>query len=448
MHKKIIILLMLFLAIVFNGWAQVDSTQKAKPDSVATGCASPACHGNLVSQEVVHHPVKRGCEKCHQANGQEHPKKDVKGFTLVKEVPGLCYKCHDENNVQKHVHSPVQQGKCLDCHNPHSSPESNLLVLNPESKLCAKCHNLESAKKVVKHEPVVKGECIKCHDPHQSDNERLLAIESPTLCLKCHKKQSEEIKMTNVHPPFQNNCLNCHSQHSSSEAKLLNLTTQNLCIYCHDDMQKRIEKATVVHGALTDKKSCINCHSPHASEQKKFLMADAKALCLNCHDRAYKSGNRQIENVAQVLQKSKSVHAAIDKAGCTGCHDPHTSVNPYLLNKAFPEGSYALANKDNFALCFSCHKGEMIDKGSTATGFRNGDVNLHNIHINGEKGRSCIVCHNPHGSANDHLINDRTQFGSWAMPLNYKTIENGGSCAPGCHTERKYERIIAATPKK
>ena len=441
MIRNIISLIAILLLAASFTYGQADTAKK--------DCTT-SCHGDIFTKEVVHHPVKSGCDKCHQSNGQQHPLKDVKGFTLTKEIPALCYKCHDENNTMANVHPPVQKGMCMECHLPHSSPESNLLRKNPTSEVCAKCHNLESAQKKFKHKPVEQGECEKCHDPHESDFGKLLIAEPPALCLKCHKKQAEQMKMANVHPPFQNNCLNCHAQHSSSEEKLLNLTGQSLCVYCHDDMQKRMDKSATVHGALTDKRSCLNCHSPHASAQKRFLIDDSKTLCLSCHDKTISVGARKINNIKQTLQKSKVVHGAIDKVGCTGCHDPHTSDNPYLLVKAFPEGSYAPGNKDNFALCFSCHKSDLLEKAvtTTATGFRNGDKNLHVVHINGEKGRSCIICHNPHGSVNDHLINEKTQFGSWEMQLRYQSTENGGSCAPGCHAERKYDRTSVIVPPK
>ena len=436
-RKLVAFLVVVVLSAITQSFAQTDSSKK--------GCSDASCHGNLIANEVVHDAIKRGCEKCHQSNGQEHPTKDGKNFTLTKQIPQLCYSCHDENNTATHVHPPVAKGNCLECHTPHSSPESNLLKKYPTAQVCYQCHKLESAQKKYKHAPVEKGDCAKCHDPHQSDLNRLLIKEPPALCLKCHDKQAEQMTMAHKHPPFENNCLNCHNQHSANEPKLLDMSGSNLCFFCHEDMQKKIEKATTVHGAVTDTRSCLNCHSPHASPQNKFLLAEPKELCLSCHNKIIAVGTRKIANIEQTLKKSKSVHGAIEKNGCIGCHDPHASTNPSLLLKSMPSGSYAPGTKESFGLCFSCHKSEIIEKQTTssATNFRDGEKNLHFVHVNGEKGRSCKICHNPHGSSNDHLINDVSPFGSWEMPLKYKVIENGGSCAPGCHTERKYERVIA-----
>ena len=92
-------------------------------------------------------------------------------------------------------------------------------------------------------------------------------------------------------------------------------------------------------------------------------------------------------------------------------------------------------------LCFQCHDKGLIENSvtTTATKFRNGDENLHFKHINGQKGRNCNVCHNVHGSENAHLINKKTSFGKWEMPINYTPLENGGTCSTGCHAEKKYE---------
>ncbi|MCK4993003.1 MAG: hypothetical protein KAS29_21040, partial [Bacteroidales bacterium] len=77
---------------------------------------------------------------------------------------------------------------------------------------------------------------------------------------------------------------------------------------------------------------------------------------------------------------------------------------------------------------------------TTATNFRNGDQNMHFLHINGTKGRNCNLCHDMHGSPNEHLIADKVMFGNWEMPVGFKALENGGSCLTGCHAEKQYVR--------
>ena len=65
---------------------------------------------------------------------------------------------------------------------------------------------------------------------------------------------------------------------------------------------------------------------------------------------------------------------------------------------------------------------------------------MHFLHINGNRGRNCISCHNIHGSKNEHLIADKIPYGNWAMPMKFVKNENGGSCFPGCHSKKNYDR--------
>ena len=83
----------------------------------------------------------------------------------------------------------------------------------------------------------------------------------------------------------------------------------------------------------------------------------------------------------------------------------------------------------------------LSEKTTGLTNFRNGQANLHFMHVNKtEKGRSCRACHNVHASPNDLHIRDSVPYGSWNMPINYKKSADGGSCSPGCHKPYTYDR--------
>jgi predicted CXXCH cytochrome family protein len=78
---------------------------------------------------------------------------------------------------------------------------------------------------------------------------------------------------------------------------------------------------------------------------------------------------------------------------------------------------------------------------SFATNFRDGERNLHYLHVhNKQKARSCTLCHSLHGSNNPKLIADSVPFGKWSLPLKFVKTETGGGCAPGCHKPQAYDR--------
>jgi hypothetical protein len=81
------------------------------------------------------------------------------------------------------------------------------------------------------------------------------------------------------------------------------------------------------------------------------------------------------------------------------------------------------------------------------TNFRDGDRNLHFLHVNKEKrGRTCRACHEVHASAYPLQLREKVPYGKWMMPLNYKKRESGGSCHPGCHELEAYDRDAAPRP--
>ncbi|MCK4919956.1 MAG: cytochrome c3 family protein [Bacteroidales bacterium] len=396
------------------------------------------CHDTYIQHEVMHAVAADDCETCHMSTGSEHPQDGVKGFDLGDEMPALCFMCHEEH-TKENVHAVSTE--CLMCHSPHGSANKSLLLSSPQSILCAECHDMSLVEKRVKHEPLADGNCTSCHHPHQSDYSQLLKAEKPQLCFNCHVSVQMETGLENIHPPLDDECANCHNVHSTVDDKLLIQKMPDLCYNCHD-MQTTIEEAPVDHKVVSDGKGCSNCHSPHASDQRSFLLDTEKELCLSCHSKTIETEDKTLSNIGQTLKKGNYIHGVIEGDGCIVCHNPHSSDKSLLLNGAFPSEEYVAATAENFDICFMCHDSQLmtVEFSEYTTNFRNGDQNMHYLHINGNKGRNCNLCHNVHGSAYEHLIADKVMFGKWEMPMEYKLLENGGSCKTGCHAEKKYIR--------
>jgi predicted CXXCH cytochrome family protein len=265
-------------------------------------------------------------------------------------------------------------------------------------------------------------------------------------CISCH---GDLLKNSVVHPDLESSCDICHTstgtEHPKKEVIGFRLTEKVpvICFNCHSEFQEKTDSSSVVHGPLKDQSSCTNCHNPHSSPNKNLLTDGTNDLCLNCHNRTISKDSVKIRNISQSITNAKSVHKAIE-SGCVTCHNPHFSDKRALLVGKFPSDQYIKATTDNLELCFICHDTELLEARTTATGtkFRNGKTNLHYVHVKGEKGRNCIMCHDVHAAANERLIVDKLKFGNWEMKIRFEPDENGGSCLTACHSEKKYDRTI------
>ncbi len=312
-------------------------------------------------------------------------------------------------------------------------------------KTCVECHK-RTVKKDILHGPA--SDCTSCHIPngkkHPLENIEGFTYleEGAKLCFSCHEEEeSSIINNKYVHKPVaKGECSECHEVHSSNNPKLIYAKSPDLCYFCHDKLEKSIDESAIVHSPATDIGGCIGCHSPHSSSRKKLLIANGRELCLSCHNKTITVGERKITNIGKVLRESKFTHEALDKS-CNGCHDPHASNYKYLMTMFYPTGSYAKGTEENYEMCFGCHDSGLLleERTEYATEFRDGDLNLHFLHVNKEKGRTCNTCHSLHGSSREHLIPETVKFGKWNMPLVFKNFEDGGSCK-GCHEERRYTR--------
>jgi predicted CXXCH cytochrome family protein len=411
-----------------------------------TSCVTGSCHGNMGKEKFVHGPVAVGqCVFCHNIVDNKHK------FTLLDEGKELCYNCHDSKEEGKHIHSPVEEGMCTSCHDPHQSPNQYQLLGSPISEVCNTCHEDKTAGEYV-HGPVAMGECTMCHDPHASPNAFQLQAEGNELCFMCHTPKQEDFETRKFkHPPAEESCVTCHNPHSSPNPFWLEEAMPDLCFQCHVDIDELVAGSKVVHGALNQDNKCANCHDPHTADIPKQLRAETMDLCLNCHDKPIASGGKTLSNMKVLLETRKDWHGPIRQKDCTACHNPHASNNFRILKEYFPPVFYAPFKVKNYALCFRCHEPTMVlDKYTTTlTGFRNGNRNLHYLHVNkNPKGRTCRACHQPHASNKPKHIREGVPFGRWELPINYAKSETGGRCSPGCHSTKRYDRLNQVENRK
>ena len=408
--------------------ATAAATAAPEPSAAPTSpCVSSQCHTKLLSGSEVHPPAD-GCDSCHEEVSKPHPVKGKKTFKLTQEMPDLCYTCHDAFGKAKTVHPPVEAGMCTECHNPHSAGLSKLLN-KPIGELCKSCHEDHTNFKVL-HGPVSNGDCTACHVPHESNTPTLLQKEGAELCEGCHVDFEDILKKKTVHAAVEAGCTSCHNPHGSKNEKMLSDPVPNLCFTCHADIEETVKNATSPHPAIDTPESCVACHSPHASDQDALMIKVQKDVCLGCHD-------------THPSAKMPVLHGPNNDGKCSRCHNPHGSKNEKLLVREFPEEAYVPYTDKAFPLCFGCHKRDLLQYPQTsfATGFRDGEKNLHYVHVNNEqKGRSCRLCHALHGSTKPNLIADNIEFGQWKMQLKYVKTDTGGGCSPGCHNPKYYDR--------
>ncbi len=410
-------------------------------------CTTRECHPGKVAAEFLHGPVEDGfCDGCHNPHGTVN-----RGF-LIAPGAGLCYRCHEtekETFAQGTVHFPVRKGECLSCHDPHGSDFEFHLKRGNVRELCAACHGYDRLRHKYMHEPVESEDCVACHNPHASANRFLLFEPGNAICFTCHELRKEEFESKYVHEPVKKDCTLCHDPHGSELEYHLRTEMddkgryivpdkpfQATCLRCHDakrnpELNEALASAKVRHRPV-DEGKCTACHTPHSTNYPKQLKAPASEVCFSCH-----------KKLGEKIAASTYRHGPIRANECYQCHLVHGSNYRKLLRDKFSGKFYSGFKLDNFRLCFDCHNQRIVtDPKDQETNFRDGEVNLHYVHVHRrKKGRNCITCHDVHASDQENHIRTRIPYRRrFSISLEYTATATGGRCVVGCHKPRSYDR--------
>jgi predicted CXXCH cytochrome family protein len=394
------------------------------------GCSTKDCHPDIGAGEWVHGPVGVGaCTVCHTAiEGEDHK------FAFPAEREELCFACHEDSRdymMKSVLHTPVAEGNCTGCHDPHST--AYRFSLKGEAKaLCFNCHDQTMFEGESVHGPVAVGDCNACHDPHASEFVNQLLDDPIAICFTCHDDRRDMMEMRHLHPPVEESCLSCHAAHASASRMLLPDKAPDLCYGCHEDIETYAASSNP-HAPVASGQ-CDQCHDPHGSNHPKLFPRPAKDLCFECHS-----------ELSEYVQAQAHHHGPLGEGDCNACHDPHGSEHHMILREDFPEDFYTPYAEEKYAICFKCHNHQiaMEEHTETLTDFRDGDLNLHYLHVNkDEKGRTCRACHQVHASSQEKHIRLSVPYGSiaWELPVTFTKTEDGGTCQVGCHAPKGYKR--------
>lgn len=417
----------------------------------AADCTNGGCHAGVKSFKFIHGPVNvNACDACHKlADAKQHH------FEMLRQKADLCTFCHENRKPdQAFVHKPVAQGDCLGCHNPHGGETKRFLYGKTIAELCNRCHQDVVADRKFVHKPAAIGQCDTCHEAHSSKFPKLVNAQGSALCFTCHTQMKAQVASARfVHKPINDKgCQECHEVHASNHARQLKMEPLQLCESCHQPIKQIVTTASFKHSPATTGQACLTCHAPHGGQRAKLMRDEPAKVCLSCHDKsidtklANGSTQQVVPAMASIMDPKLYRHGPLRDGECSGCHAPHGGQFSRLLVKNYSNRLYEPFSLEKYDLCFSCHDKQLVLQRKTTglTNFRNGDENLHYLHVNkDEKGRSCAACHATHASKQPLHLVETVQFGKWNMPVSFAQTSTGGSCAPGCHAPMTYDRANA-----
>lgn len=159
-----------------------------------------------------------------------------------------CAPCHDGLWNQRFTHTPTRQRKCMECHDSTVPTFKIKKAMGTDADLCYTCHKKQKeafgADSMKRHAPVDQGMCVQCHTPHSSPNVMHTLLPINKLCLSCHPNHDEYLHPVVNHPHHgvdegvrpgrELSCAGCHEPHAIQYDKMLRYGQgMNGCVKCH-----------------------------------------------------------------------------------------------------------------------------------------------------------------------------------------------------------------------
>lgn len=108
-------------ALLLAGTARARAVEH--PGVVPKDVECVSCHGAKVTGTSVHSAMATACTVCHVAMTQG----DMTTMNLSMPKEKICSACHEESAALRQ-HIPAVKGRCVDCHDAHSSQRKMLLL--------------------------------------------------------------------------------------------------------------------------------------------------------------------------------------------------------------------------------------------------------------------------------------------------------------------------------
>jgi len=202
----------------------------------------------------------------HQVTGED----DLKSALIVG-----CTGCHD--GWDKHIDDPGPNNVVI-------GPELELLK---QAEICSRCHLTSHQAAMLSDDPHGRNNigCMDCHNVHSNPDSDIAKNNQENYCLTCHPSVALQFKSRSAHPLESGNilCIDCHNLDNIKGYDFA-IGLDWICQDCHSEYAGPfIYEHPVGYTHLVDGEGCTECHHAHGSANDFLLKQPKSGLCLQCH---------------------------------------------------------------------------------------------------------------------------------------------------------------------